>query len=91
MVQKLERDSQLFFTTHNTDILDMNFPKHSYNFLRKEIFGDECFISVVNAGAYAILKHSIELCQGGNGGNIQCIEPAFLECLEMPFYLAFVM
>ena len=52
MVQKLEGDSQLFFTTHNTDILDMDFPKHSYNFLRKEIYGDECIISVVNAGDY---------------------------------------
>ena len=30
----------------------MDFPKHSYNFLRKAIFGDECFISVVNAGEY---------------------------------------
>lgn len=52
MVQKLEGDSQLFFTTHNTDILDMDFPKHSYNFLRKEIYGEECVISVVNAGEY---------------------------------------
>lgn len=52
MVQKLEGDSQLFFTTHNTDILDMDFPKHSYNFLRKELYEDKCYISVVNAGDY---------------------------------------
>ena len=52
MVQKLEGDCQLFFTTHNTDILDMDFPKHSFNFLRKEIYGDECFISAENAGDY---------------------------------------
>lgn len=52
MVQKLEGDSQLFFTTHNTDILDMGFPKHSYNFLRKEIYDDKCYISVINAGDY---------------------------------------
>ncbi len=52
MVQKLEGDSQLFFTTHNTDILDMDFPKHSYNFLRKEIYDNDCYISVVNAGDY---------------------------------------
>ncbi len=52
MVQKLEGDCQLFFTTHNTDILDMDFPKHSYNFLKKEIYGEECYISVKNAGDY---------------------------------------
>lgn len=52
MVEKLEGDCQLFFTTHNTDILEMDFPKHSYNFLRKEIYGDECHISVENAGEY---------------------------------------
>lgn len=52
MIQKLEGDSQLFFTTHNTDILDMDFPKHSYNFLRKEIYDATCYISIVNAGEY---------------------------------------
>ncbi len=52
MVQKLQGDCQLFFTTHNTDILDMDFPKHSFNFLRKEIYGEECDISVINAGDY---------------------------------------
>ena len=39
-------DSQLFFTTHNTEILDMDFPKHSYNFLRKEIFGEEHLLTL---------------------------------------------
>lgn len=52
MVEKLEGDRQLFFTTHNTDILDMNFPKHSFNFLRKEIFDGVSYISVINAGDY---------------------------------------
>lgn len=52
MVEKMEGDRQLFFTTHNTDILDMNFPKHSFNFLRKEIFDGVSYISVINAGDY---------------------------------------
>ena len=52
MVQKLEGDCQLFFTSHNTDILDMDFPKHSFNFLRKEIYNDKCYITVENAGDY---------------------------------------
>ncbi len=52
MAEKLEGDRQLFFTTHNTDILDMNFPKHSFNFLRKEVFDGVCSVSVINAGDY---------------------------------------
>ncbi len=50
MVDKLEGDQQLFFTTHNTEILDMAFPKHSFNFLRREINDGICHISVINAG-----------------------------------------
>ena len=30
----------------------MNFPKHSFNFLRKEIFDGVPYISVINAGDY---------------------------------------
>jgi len=36
MIACLQKNSQLFFTTHNSDILDMNFPKHSFYFLRKK-------------------------------------------------------
>lgn len=57
MVEKLEGDRQLFFTTHNSDILDMNFPKHSFNFLRKEVYDGIGYISVINAGDY-IKKNS---------------------------------
>lgn len=32
MIQSLKSDDQLFFTTHNTDILDLPLPKHSFTF-----------------------------------------------------------
>lgn len=35
MIELLDDDTQLFFTTHNTDILDMQLPKHSYTFMKK--------------------------------------------------------
>ena len=35
MIDLLKKESQLFFTTHNTDILEMNLPVHSYTFLKK--------------------------------------------------------
>ena len=39
MIEKLGNDSQLFITTHNSDVLDMNLPKHSFTFLRKDSEG----------------------------------------------------
>lgn len=40
--------NELFFTTHNLDILDLSLSKHSLNFLKKEDQG----ISVVNVADY---------------------------------------
>ena len=36
MISLLGDDEQLFFTTHNTNILDMNLPFHSFYFMKKE-------------------------------------------------------
>lgn len=36
LVDKLPRYGQLFYTTHNVDVLDMNLPAHSYVFIKKE-------------------------------------------------------
>lgn len=36
MVELIPENSQLIFTTHNLDILEMNLPVHSYVFLKKE-------------------------------------------------------
>lgn len=52
MINKLKKDSQLFFTTHNYDVLDMPLPKHSFYLMRKEITDGRQRITVVNAGDY---------------------------------------
>ncbi|MDF7328297.1 AAA family ATPase [Proteus mirabilis] len=36
LIDKLPRYGQLFYTTHNVDVLDMNLPAHSYTFIKKE-------------------------------------------------------
>jgi len=38
LIEKLHRNSQLFYTTHNYDILEMSLPTHSYIFLKKDEF-----------------------------------------------------
>lgn len=38
MIERLNNQSQLFYTTHNYDILEMNLPSHCYIFMKKEEF-----------------------------------------------------
>lgn len=49
MLDNLRDNEQLIFTTHNTDMLDLNLPKHSFAFLRKTVNEDEPEISVIYA------------------------------------------
>ena len=58
MLDHLKNDEQLIFTTHNTDMLDLNLPKHSYIFLRKHYENGEYRISAVSASD--ILKRNTD-------------------------------
>lgn len=65
IIDKLEGEKQIFFTTHNTDILDMQLPKHSFTFLKKDMNNEETPIVCVNAADYLkrntdSLKHAVE-------------------------------
>lgn len=64
-IDKLTDRKQLFFTTHNTDILDMQLPKHSFSFLKKDVNDKEMPIKCINAAQYLkrntdSLKHAVE-------------------------------
>lgn len=52
MVEGLKDNSQLFFTTHNSDILDLQYPKHTYTFLKKDIHDESQPIKCVYASDY---------------------------------------
>jgi len=58
MVDYLKENEQLIFTTHNTDMLDLNLPKHSFAFLRKLIVDGEPQASVIFASE--ILKRNTD-------------------------------
>lgn len=49
MLENLQENEQLIFTTHNTDMLDLNLPKHTYAFLRKEKTDNHYDVSVMYA------------------------------------------
>ena len=58
MVGRLAANEQLIFTTHNTDMLELNLPKHAFAFLKKEIDQNEYKVSVTFASD--ILKRNTD-------------------------------
>lgn len=44
IIQKISHTSQLFYTTHNYEVLEMNYPIHSYLFIKRDIDGNSEFI-----------------------------------------------
>lgn len=57
MLEHLDENEQLIFTTHNSDMLDLSIPKHTYAFLKKDKY-DDCKISVMYASD--ILKRNTD-------------------------------
>jgi len=52
MVNLLDDGEQLFFTSHDTEILSLSFPNHSYNFMKKnEDENGNVVISMINAAS----------------------------------------
>lgn len=49
MVERLGKNEQLIFTTHNMDMLDLNIPKHSFTFLKKELVDDVWRVTAISA------------------------------------------
>lgn len=52
LIELLGKNQQLFFTTHNTDVLDLNIPKHSYAFFKKNSHDFNQPIEIISASSY---------------------------------------
>ena len=73
MIAFLKPSEQLFFTTHNTDILDMNLPKHAYTFLRKDV-NSEYPITCVEASS--LLKRGTDSLRNAVENDLFSTSPA---------------
>lgn len=58
MLDRIGDNEQLIFTTHNTDMLDLNLPKHSYVFLRKHLEDGAYKVSAISASE--VLKRNTD-------------------------------
>ena len=74
MIELLDKDMQLFFTTHNTDILDMQLPKHSYTFMKKRVYDENSKIECINAGE--LLKRSTDSLKSAVENDLFSTAPA---------------
>ena len=59
IIDLLHDDQQIFVTTHNAEILDMDLPLHSFAFLRRDNY-DQNAISCVYASDYIKRKKKAE-------------------------------
>lgn len=58
MIDGIRENEQLFFTTHNTEILELPLPKHSFIFLKKDIHDEEQPIKCISASS--LLKRNTD-------------------------------
>lgn len=73
MIQGLKDNEQLFFTTHNSDILDLPLPKHTYTFLKKDIADETQPIKCVYASDY--LKRNTDSVRNAIDNDLFSVSP----------------
>lgn len=74
MIDYIQTNSQLFFTTHNTDILDINLPKHAFTFFRKDADDVEHPITCVDASSF--LKRNTDSLKNAVDNDVFSCAPA---------------
>lgn len=74
MIECLQSNDQLFFTTHNTDILDLPLPKHSFVFLKKDCEDVEQPIKCVSASQY--LKRNTDSLRNAVDNDLFSVAPS---------------
>lgn len=73
MVNKIQENEQLFFTTHNTDILDLPLPKHSFVFLRKDMNDPDMPIKCISAST--LLKRNTDCLKSAVENDLFSVAP----------------
>lgn len=73
MIDSLKTNDQLFFTTHNTDILDLPLPKHAFTFLKKDI--DDCEQPIKCISASDFLRRSTDSVRNAVENDLFSVAP----------------
>lgn len=73
MIEGMKDSEQFFFTTHNTDILDMPLPKHTFVFLKKDTNDNYQPIKCIEASKY--LKRNTDSLRNAIDNDLFSISP----------------
>ena len=73
MISKLHENEQLFFTTHNTNILDIPLPKHSFLFLQKDMNDKDEPIKCISASI--LLKRNTDCLKNAVENDLFSVSP----------------
>lgn len=68
------KDGQIFFTSHNPDILDMQYPKHTFCFLKKDVNNIREPITCIYASDY--LKRNTDSLRSAVENDVFSIAPS---------------
>ncbi len=74
MINALMDNDQIFITTHNTDVLDINLPKHTYVFLKKDMSDSEQPIKCISASDY--LKRNTDSIRNAIDNDLFSVAPS---------------
>lgn len=81
IIEKLTEKKQLFFTTHNVDILDMQLPKHSFTFLKRDAEDIDMPVKCINAAE--ILKRNTDSLKHAVENDLFCTTPELHRLYEI--------
>lgn len=73
MINNLKENDQLFFTSHNTDILDLPLPKHTFTFLKKDVYDEETPIKCISASDF--LKRNTDSLRNAVENDLFSVSP----------------
>lgn len=74
MINSLEDNDQIFFTTHNTEILELPLPKHAFVFLKKDVNNEEQPIECISASS--LLKRNTDSLKRAVENDLFSVAPA---------------
>lgn len=86
MIDHIPANGQLIFTTHNTDMLDLNLPMHAYTFLRRNREGGAFRTSAISASE--LLKRNTDSLRRAVENDVFSTLPddTLLDALEAGWY-----
>lgn len=73
MINQIHENEQLFFTTHNTNILDLPLPKHTFTFLKKDINNTSQTIKCISASE--LLKRNTDSLKNAVENDLFSVAP----------------